>query len=287
MSLNNSVLSALVADAQALGPHWIYDQAAIAAAFTNFDNFAAPMATYHEGKKAGDFTHYGDQTMLLVRHMKNHGGQFDLASFASEWRAFWENPTNKSYRDGATKATLANLQEGKSPLEAGSPSVDISAVGRIAPLLRLGTHAAVLAAVKAHTRFTHSDEVVQAAEWFAAIALAVAAGTAPDDAVRTILPPDHLAAGAASAASAASDADALKLYGLGCKTEMALPGIVHLILRYRDDGAKAMEQNLFAGGDTSGRGMILAMIYGAMPGASPSALAEKLTVASELTSLLS
>jgi ADP-ribosylglycohydrolase len=287
MSLNNSVLSTLVADAQALGPHWIYDQAAIAATFTNFSQFAAPMATYHEGKRAGDFTHYGDQTMLLVRHMKNHGGRFDLASFASEWRAFWENPSNKSYRDGATKSTLANLQDGKSPSESGSASVDISAVGRIAPLLRLGSTTEILAAVKAHTSFTHSAEVVQAAEWFAKITLAVAAGTAPDEAVRATIPESHLAAGTASAASGATDADALKQYGLGCKTEMALPGVIHLIVRYGDDGTKAMEQNLFAGGDTSGRGMILAMVYGAMPSAKPSELADKLTVASELQALLS
>jgi ADP-ribosylglycohydrolase len=276
MSFKNSILASITADSQALGPHWIYDQDAIASAFSNFDKLADPMASYHEGKKAGDFTHYGDQTMILLRH-----------SFAIDWRAFWENPNTKSYRDGATKGTLENLKAGKTPTECASASVDISAVGRIAPLLQLGSPEAVHAAVKSFVGFTHSAEVVQAAAWFTTITLSVATGVELDVAVKATIPASHLDAGKASAASTTSDRDALKQFGLGCKTEMALPGLVHLMLRYPKDGAAAMRANLFAGGDTAARGMILAMVYGAMPNAPSPALASTLTAASEITKLLS
>jgi len=51
--------------------------------------------------------------MVLVRNIAKNGGNFDLASYAADWRAFWENPQTVSYKDGATKTTLANLSEGK------------------------------------------------------------------------------------------------------------------------------------------------------------------------------
>lgn len=51
--------------------------------------------------------------MVLVRNIAKNGGNFDLTSYAADWRAFWENPQTVSYKDGATKTTLANLSEGK------------------------------------------------------------------------------------------------------------------------------------------------------------------------------
>ena len=64
-----------------LGAHWIYSQREIAEKFGHITGYATPATSYHPGKQAGDFTHYGDQTMVLLRSLAAHG-RFDLADFA-------------------------------------------------------------------------------------------------------------------------------------------------------------------------------------------------------------
>jgi hypothetical protein len=117
--------SSLIGDALCLGSHWIYSQREIAQKFGEISGYAAPATSYHPGKQAGDFTHYGDQTLVLLRSLAKTG-RFDLATFAADWRAFWEAPETHSYRDGATKSTLLNLQKGLRPEQAASPSNDIA-----------------------------------------------------------------------------------------------------------------------------------------------------------------
>ena len=124
------LLTSLAGDALCLGPHWIYDQHEIAKKFGRITGYAAPATSYHPGKQAGDFTHYGDQTLILLRSLAEHG-RFDLTSFAAEWRAFWDDPATHSYRDGATKATLENLRKGALPNEAASASHDVAGAARI------------------------------------------------------------------------------------------------------------------------------------------------------------
>ena len=87
--MKNILITSLVADALSLGSHWIYSQREIADKFGSITGYSDPATSYHPGKQAGDFTHYGDQTMVLLRSLALHG-RFDLASFANEWRAFWE-----------------------------------------------------------------------------------------------------------------------------------------------------------------------------------------------------
>jgi len=41
---------------------------------------------------------------------------------------------------------------------------------------------------------------------------------------------------------------------------------LHLILKYEDDYAEAMRQNVYAGGDSCARGMVAGMILGAYNG---------------------
>ena len=144
-----------------LGSHWIYSQREIADKFGSITGYSDPATSYHPGKQAGDFTHYGDQTMVLLRSLALHG-RFDLASFANEWRAFWESPETQSYRDGATKATLANLRSGLPPAQAASPSNDIAGAARIAPLflLKWKSNDDLIAAARAQTSFTHGDPAV-------------------------------------------------------------------------------------------------------------------------------
>ena len=277
--MKNIALTSLVADALSLGSHWIYSQREIADKFGSITGYSDPATSYHPGKQAGDFTHYGDQTMVLLRSLALHG-RFDLASFANEWRAFWESPETQSYRDGATKATLANLRNGLPPAQAASPSNDIAGAARIAPLflLKWKSNDDLIAAARAQTSFTHGDPaVVEAAEFFARVTLAVQEGIAIPDALRAAAPltawnaipgsgskpPSH------PALPQPSDSAATKAHGLTCHVPDAFPAVCHLLLRHPDDVVAALTANVEAGGDNAARGMIIGMIHGAKPDAKP------------------
>ena len=279
MNPTNIPITSLVGDALSLGSHWIYSQREISEKFGGITGYSDPATSYHPGKKAGDFTHYGDQTMVLLRSLALHG-RFDLAAFADEWRAFWERSETKSYRDGATKATLENLRNGLPPAQAASPSNDISGAARIAPLfvLKGKSNDELIAAARAQTSFTHGDPaVVEAAEFFARVTLAVQEGTTIPDALGAAaevaawdaIPGDWLDAALASSASAASDSAATREHGLTCHVPDAFPAVCHLLLRHSDDVVAALTANVEAGGDNAARGMIIGMIHGAKPNAKP------------------
>ncbi len=273
--MKNIVINSLVADALALGSHWIYSQREITEKFGSINGYSDPATSYHPGKKAGDFTHYGDQTMVLLRSLALHG-RFDLASFATEWRNFWETPETQSYRDGATKATLANLRSGLPPAQAASPSNDIAGAARIAPLflLKWKSNDDLIAAARAQTSFTHGDPaVVDAAEFFTRVTLAVRKGTATPDALRAAvsntLQEEWLDAALASSASETSDSAAIEAHGLSCHVSDAFPSVCHFLLRHPDDLVASLTSNVEAGGDNAARGMIIGMIHGAKPDAKP------------------
>lgn len=267
----NIILGAFIGDSLALGPHWVYDQDVIRQKLGRVSSLHAPISSYHPGKNAGAFTHYGDQALLLLRSIRLEG-RFDLDSFATSWRQMWESDGTISYKDGATKATLANLQAGASPLESGSASHDVAGASRMAPLFLLEMEEAdFISNVGKLTGFTHRDpQVLETAEFFARVILSILKGDSMHDALETTmargwkhLPEEWLRLAAASAASADDDGTVLEGYGLDCSTESAFSGICHLLLRYPEDPATALIENASAGGDCAARGMILGMIYGA------------------------
>ena len=269
----NIVIFSFIGDALALGPHLVYDQEKIRAAFGRVTSYHAPITNYHPGKSAGDFTHYGDQVLILLRTLAGNNG-FDLKRFAIRWLAFWEEPANIVYRDGATRQTLEHLESGLSPECAGSDSHDIGGAGRIGPLFLLNWESedAMLEAMRLETAFTHAtEEVIESAEFFARVVLAVRAGAPISEAlvaVRTsktwqALPGSWLVAAQASASSSETDSVALKNHGLNCHTDHAFPCICHLLLRYPTDPVSALIENSTAGGDSAARGMILGLVYGA------------------------
>lgn len=269
----NVLLASLIGDALSLGPHWIYDQEVILTKLGRVDAYHAPISNYHPGKSAGDFTHYGDQVLVLLRSIAEQG-VFDLPQFAARWRTFWEDPQNKSYRDGATRQTLEHLQAGMSLDRAGSDSHDIAGSGRIGPLFLLDweNDEALIDAARSETALTHpADEVVASAEFFCRVVLAVRAGAAIPVALESVvaskawptLLENGLAVARKSAASDVTDSAALKTHGLSCHTDGAFPGVCHLLLRYPEDPAAALIANATAGGDNAARGTVLGLVYGA------------------------
>ena len=233
------VLASFVADSLALGVHWIYDTARIEKEFGRVDALLKPASdSYHPTKERGEFTHYGDQTFVLLESLAAKRG-FDLDDFATRWRRLFEG--YDGYYDQATKATLQNFSLHKGPLDAGSPSNDLSGASRVAPLVfcyqdDLDT---LVEAARDQTRMTHNNpNVIDGAEFFASVSWLVLCGTTPISAME-------------------------KVSNERFHVDDAFAGAVHLIAKYENNLEEALVQAVMAGGDSAGRGMVVGMVLGA------------------------
>ena len=264
------VLASFVADSLALGAHWIYDTAKIRDSFGQVDHLLAPdPGSYHSGKSRGDFTHYGDQALVLLESLASEG-KFDLNAFARSWRRFFAD--YKGYVDKATKGTLINFENGADPSYSGSSSTDLAAVGRIAPLVLWYPDSldGFLDAAAAQTRMTHNHPyVLESAEFFSIVAWKALQGADPVSALQDTARAhswdspigDWLTKGMSSADL--DTVDAIKNLGQSCHTQDAFPSVVHLIVKYSGSLREALIRNVMAGGDSAGRGMVVGMVLGA------------------------
>lgn len=181
------VMASFVADALALGVHWIYETEKISENFGRVDTFLKPAPdSYHPTKGKGAFTHYGDQSFLLLESIAAEKG-FDLTGFSDRWRTSFED--YKGYIDQATRATLSNYAAGKTIENAGSPSDDLAGVSRMAPLVYCDhkDQAKLVKDVRAQTAMTHGDPLtVDSAAFFALVARLVLMGTPPVEALKQV-----------------------------------------------------------------------------------------------------
>ncbi len=182
------VLASFAGDALALGAHWIYDTGRIARDFGRMDTYRDPAGdSYHPTKKQGEFTHYGDQALVLLESLAASRG-FDAQDFSARWQRLFDGYAG--YRDQATRATLENLSQGKPFREAGSNSNDLSAAVRIAPLVyaRRWDEEALVKAARVQASLTHTDALtVDAAEFLARATLRVLGGAHPAAAAQEVI----------------------------------------------------------------------------------------------------
>lgn len=267
------VLASFVADSLALGAHWIYDTEKIAREIGRVDRLLAPPEkSYHPTKKRGEFTHYGDQTLLLLESIAEKGG-FDLEGFAGSWRQFAETTT--AYLDHATKDTLLKLNKGGSLRESGSASTDLGGPARLAPLVYRHRNdlTTLLAIAREETAITHTGPgVADGAAFIARTAFSVLHGASPGEAVAETLTHGladidlDLRLRKAADSAGRESLQVIKEFGQTCAINAALPGAVHLILRYPDNLREALIENVMAGGDSAARGLVVGMILGAAGG---------------------
>jgi ADP-ribosylglycohydrolase len=288
------ILPALIADALCLGPHWLYDQQEIARLYPQgMTGYDAPHSKYHPGKGAGWFTHYGDQTLALLRSIHARGG-FDAEGWREDWSRFWASNT-VSYRDGATRQTLDHLAHGSN---APSGSHDLGGASRIAPILAFH-HADPLAfrvqAAREQTALTHGDAAVQdVAAFFVYWVDGIARGLSLSDALREAAKGDYevLNAGQvldyAEGGLSLDPSSAGRALGLSCAVMEALPLTLCLALRFADQPREALATNALIGGDSAARGLLLGLIMGAAHGLVwlPPAWTDGLNAKQELESLL-
>lgn len=289
------LIGSLLGDAITLPAHWIYNSAKIVRDYQKIDKIISPIDNkYHGQKNKGDFTHYGDQTYLLLKHVV-HNKDFLLEEYFNDWLKIWEHP--EVYKDKATKETIANFNNGQLAGVSGSSSDDISAAGRVSPLLYLledKSQKEIIDYAVNQAMMTHNHQhVIDSTKFFISIALAVLDG---QDIFLAILdyPYSNYETPLEDWISQAEDllemetTAAMRELGLTCHTKDAFPAIMYIVMKYADNLGEALVQNTMAGGDSAARGLIVGMLLAAKQGLDglTSSWIQDLSVVKELDLLL-
>ncbi len=254
----NAVLATFAADAYALGAHWIYDAQELAALPLDWDTLNAARSKWHKGKKKGDFTHYGDQSLILLEFLQGRKA-FDAHAYYRFWKQ--KMADYAGYVDGATKNALA---------VPGSPSTDLSICGRIAPLLLCAQdRGQFLGDVRELVRMTHNSDLAHmASQFFGELLWDCRSGQTIGDGIQALRAayPDLSHWVEQGVASRNQDTSkAIRGFGPACDIDGGFAGAIHL-LSLDDCFEVVMRKNAKSGGDSSARGMVAAMILGSQDG---------------------
>lgn len=258
------IYGAFIGDSLALGPHWIYDTAIIEQQFKPLRDFQKPGTPYHPHKEAGDFTHYGDQTLLLLEHIASQQ-RLDMAVFKEAWLNLMDSGT--LYLDHATKDSIVKLSTQNS--FTGSDSLELGGLVRSASLFAM-TYT-TLDDMLNQTHLTHNAPLLDdIADFTYRLLKQMLVGTKPSVSINdlylvaseSIKPFIHQALSLLEV----EPIIAIKEIGQSCSAEYGFPASLYLILKYGDDFEEALIQNAYAGGDSAARGMYVGMVLGAYHG---------------------
>jgi len=174
------------------------------------------------------------------------------------------------YHDGASKKTYENWKQGKTAETGGSDSSDLSAVGRIGPLVWRYRNENVEDFVNAcvsQAALTHNNPLVLSiTRFFAQVIRQVIEGYSPLQAIKNLLQEipqfkDQIESGIAS--SSQDTLSAIKTFGQSCSASVGFPGVIHLIVKYENDLETALIENTMAGGDSAARGLLVGLVLSA------------------------
>ena len=256
------------ADALSLGVHWIYDSQELVKKHGRVTEYKAPGGdSYHPHKQAGDQGHVGDQSLCLLKFLTRER-KWDPSKFMEDWLSMW--PDYNDYIDGATKATLANVQNQADKTQGGSDSVEIAGPARIAPLIAFLSNSSENEVVKAaveQTVLTHqSKEAEETAIFLAQAGYRLMHGSNLLDTLNETAP--EWALEKAKSVLSENAVDAISKLGPACSISSALPSVLYLATKHGDDIEAAFIENAIAGGDNCARGLALGILLGSANGLS-------------------
>jgi len=252
--IKTSILSALVCDSYSLGSHWVYDEEQLKNLAIDWEQLNAPQSLWHKGKESGDFTHYGDQTLFLLEFLKENG-HFNKKDYYKFWK---ENMSNYGgYIDGSSREALQNI---------GAASHDLSICGRIAPLLLCSdSKEEFMKNVVAFVSITHNSALALNASAFFAELLWLSLKNEDTLSLINALKPKYKELvkwiDEAIQNRDKNSFDTIREFGPACGIDGGFAGVIYLLLQDKDFKS-IMIANAQAGGDSSARGMIVAMILG-------------------------
>jgi ADP-ribosylglycohydrolase len=289
------IIGSFAGDSLALGVHWVYNTRAIDKKAGRVEDLIAPIVeTFHTNKSAGEFTHYGDQQLLLLRFLAENR-EIGPEAYFKEWADTMKNYTG--YMDHATEDTLTNFKRIKDPLSSGSGSDDFAGAVRAIPLVYryaqdLDT---LLSYVENFVKVTYNNDiVVETARFLTLLLTDVLQGTPPAKSVGNSLDRGGwseeitglVRKGLESAGGGTRET--IKEFGQACPAAHALPGVIHIIASYEKDVENGLIENIMAGGDSAARGLAAGAVLGAYNGleAIPARWRSGLSAGKEIENLL-
>lgn len=269
-----ALIGAYVADAAALGFHWLYDPERIANLagddpafrapnYVDFDGFKGVFV--HPDKVAGDVSQYGAQLRVAVQSMIATGGVFDTEDFQNRFvETFGPGGSWTGYIDKATRGTLENLAEGRHD-PSGAPDDQVPAIARLpAAMAACSPDAEQIDRIVAITSVTATAKA-----WgpiAAALLTASYEGSSPREAALSVSRTAQGEVGAAlREAIELNDDDTVAFagqVGRACTLSQAIPVIFHICAR-AESYREAVNRNILAGGDNCGRAPVLGAVFAA------------------------
>ena len=307
--LRGAVWGQFVGDAAALGTHWIYDLSELSARFPGgVFGFEAPVAgDYHESKKPGDHTHYGDGALLLLESIAEQSG-FDPRAFGNRFVETFGSSHYRDYLDWATKGTLKNYKrftESNAPgdydFQQGADDAEAATASRLAGLaVRCWRDPDLPAIIESLTRVCQNNRrAIGYMKYHGLLLVELFRGLDVHDALENAL---MKVAPLATDLSAELRQQTKKVlaetekevteatleFGQACPLPQSFPSALHAFLKHSNDFETAIQANLRAGGDNAGRGAMLGSWLGAHLGvnAIPREWRSRLTAAPRISAAL-
>jgi len=119
----NAIMGAFVADAAALGFHWLYSQTRILKLASEEPEFREPDESdftgnvgyfAHPGKRAGQLSQYGEQCWVMLKSMLESDGQYQKGAYQDAFRDhFGYGGKFTGYIDRPTRETLDTIYRGE------------------------------------------------------------------------------------------------------------------------------------------------------------------------------
>lgn len=249
------VKAVFVADALSFGSHWVYSTDKLKEEYSGIiDEYRDPMSKFHEGKKAGDLSHYGEQAFVLLKSISENQN-FDLKQFRNDWIEYLEN--NEMYLDHAMKDSLEKFKESETLI--GAENHELGGIARSLPIFIEEEISKKEFLDLVH--LTHNGEVVdQTAEFIFELIKAELNGTNYKKAIEAnkninqFIEENFKKISSKDKIVARADER-----GQGCSIKQGLP-IVFDVLWNSDNLLEALTLNIMAGGDTSSRAMLIGAI---------------------------
>lgn len=260
--------AAFYADSYALPFHWQSGEQIAEQRIPSGKGLHAPHSdSCHGNKRAGDLTHVGDQTLLMYQLLQREA-RFSIEVARTQWCQYMQH--YGGYMDAASAMSLQTFRSSPHALK-GSDCDSMAGAARIAPFVYfIDDLAALLIAVEAQTRLTHSHPTVVAGALFLTkLAYRVKRGQglmSSIDAEASSLPSNSPLApliDRAQQRSALSPAAAIQSLGADSLAASAFTSTMLLLFRFEGDYWSAITENVRAGGDSATRGALCGLILGA------------------------
>jgi ADP-ribosylglycohydrolase len=297
-----------VGDAVCLGAHWIYDinelKKTLPGGVAGFETPAS--GHYHEGKRSGDFTHYGDAALLMLQSVA-HTGKFSPQDFGARFVGLFSSEDYHGYRDHATKGTLENYEPFAAQFpnnpyhfQAGADDDQPATATRLAPVVVAHYRdAELLRVVESATRVCQNNSrAVIYMKCHALIIKALLSGSGLEVAFKEAAKavsnePEYgqEVIGAVEAVFSQLGQGVLEVtlgFGQSCPLKSSFPAAMHAALKYQEDPRRAILQSANAGGDNAARCAMIGTWLGALHGVNgiPAEWREKVNARNEIESCI-